>query len=76
MGLKIICDDATPLPRQCRMVLTCDGEDHGMFQTTQVFNDPRGCVEQYAAAMRSGWMEVATGDVAFLCPMCSGKKGR
>jgi hypothetical protein len=81
MGMKVIClDEFAVLPRPCALELSCDVEG-GLFlfpTTTARFASPEGFIVQHRDAMAAGWLERdggARGRI-WVCPECSGKKGK
>lgn len=76
MGIKVFCSDETaPYPRPTVLELTCDSGLGGLFGCTPQSFTGGGFIEQYAAAMRAGWLDRHTIDGRFfLCPSCSGKQ--
>lgn len=73
MGLRITGPDRGPIPRRCRLVLTCDGNHGLMSPPTRTWqSDETGYIGAHSAAIAEGWSETSE---RVLCPDCMrGKK--
>ena len=72
MTMRIECDDTAPIPRPTELVLTCDGDSHGLFGTVEMRYACGGYAENMQAAKRDGWLERQDQrGRLFLCPACA-----